>query len=210
MKKIKYNLQNKSVEQKLTDGDVIGLKLANDANAEVQQAGQNLLQKTNDLKLAHELQIKTQKDAVTATEDVHTKETNYNEMMTAAGNKAMEKYPKDTEKWLSLGFVLSADKTTSTGKPGKCLNLAVTTGDLHCCADLGWDKVLNAKNYLLDMNEIDPTVEANWKPCEPKTCTKSSATIINLTSGKRTYFRVTASNASGNGVPSEPVSKMIP
>lgn len=71
---------------------------------------------------------------------------------------------------------------------------------------LSWKKVRGAKSYL-----IERAVDANqlaWTAAT--TSTKTKASVNTMTSGLRYWFRVAAIGSAGQGVWSEPISKIAP
>jgi hypothetical protein len=85
--------------------------------------------------------------------------------------------------------------------------LTTTAGDHDGVIDLSWKKVANAKSYTIQFSPDPPTHES-WT--HASIATASFATIENLTSGKRYWFRVAAVGTMGQSGWSEPATKIAP
>ena len=85
--------------------------------------------------------------------------------------------------------------------------LSATPGDHEGVIDLSWKKVPHAKSYTIQMSPDPPTHES-WT--HAAIATASTATIENLASGKRFWFRVAAVGAMGPSGWSEPATKIAP
>ena len=218
MKKIKLELKEKSVLQKIADGEEIAPQLIADADAQVSAAGTALDAATTVLNTKSTEQKQKEADAIAATVAVGTQETIYDKKMTAASNKIMEIYPDDTEKWKDAGFKLG-EESAPVGKPAKVENLSVTTTETSGDADLSWDGLKKVNGYKIQFMESEaapaalaappPPSESGWKSATPDISTKSKVTVTGLTAGKFTSFRVAAFNAAGTGAWSNPVGRII-
>jgi Fibronectin type III domain len=80
------------------------------------------------------------------------------------------------------------------------LAAAVAEGEM----ELTWDSVNGAKSYLVQFS-TEPGGAANWSLA--MACTKSKATIKNLESGKKYWFKVAALGSAGQGPWSDPATK---
>jgi hypothetical protein len=85
--------------------------------------------------------------------------------------------------------------------------LGTTAGDHDGEIELSWKKVANAKSYTIQFSPDPPTAES-WT--HAAVATASFATIEKLTSGKRYWFRVAAVGAMGQSGWSEPATKIAP
>ena len=110
--------------------------------------------------------------------------------------------------------LLSAGMGVRTGAgsptvPPRVANLAATAADAEGAIDLMWDATLPATrtvSYTIDMSLTSGT--GPWT--HAKTVVKSSATVDNLTSGQRVWFRVAAVGVAGQGAWSDPATKIVP
>lgn len=85
--------------------------------------------------------------------------------------------------------------------------LSATAGDHEGVIELSWKKVPHAKSYTIQMSPDPPTPES-W--AHAAIATASTATIENLMSGKRFWFRVAAIGSMGQSGWSEPATKIAP
>jgi hypothetical protein len=108
----------------------------------------------------------------------------------------------------SAGMTVAASTGGAVGPMPKVEGLTATQGDADGEIDLAWNRIPRGlQNYIIEITE-DATGLAGWKFAQNSR--KSSATVKNLTSGKRYWFRVTAEGAEGPGPASDPVTKVAP
>ena len=105
----------------------------------------------------------------------------------------------------STGFDVRASNTTPVGPLGQLQNLSATVGDHDGELDLDWDNIRGAKGYLMQQS-LDPMTPTSWTSLNQ--ASPSKATIKNLTSGTKYWFRVAATD--GPGPWSNPVAKIAP
>ena len=214
MKKIKLNLDGKSVLQKIADGEAIAPQLIADADAQVVAAGNTLAAATTTLNTKDTEHTQKEADAKAATVALHTQETIYDKAQRAASNKLMEIYPDNEQTWKDAGYQIGEDPGP-VGKPGKVENLSVTLGDVSAEADLSWDPLAKVNGYKIQFMEGEvapaatPPSKSSWKPATPDVSTKSKVTATGLTPGVFTSFQVAAFNAAGTGAWSNPVGRII-
>ena len=218
MKKIKLELKEKSVLQKIADGEEIAPQLIADANAQVQAVGAALDSATTVLNTKSTEQKQKEADAIAATEALNTQETVYDDAMRDASAKVMEIYKGDIQKWKDFGFQIG-EESAPVGIPPKVENLSVTTTETSGNADLHWDSVAKVNGYKIQFLESEaapaalaappPPSESGWKPATPDFSTKSKITATGLTAGKFISFRVAAVNSAGTGAWSNPVGRII-
>jgi hypothetical protein len=96
---------------------------------------------------------------------------------------------------------------TPIGNLGQVLNLSITVGDSDGELDLDWDNVNGASGYLMQRS-FDPVTTTSWVSLDPVTASK--ATVSNLTSGTKYWFRVAATGSAGPGPWSDPATKIAP
>jgi hypothetical protein len=85
--------------------------------------------------------------------------------------------------------------------------LSASVGDRDGEVDLQWDKVSNARSYIIERSE-DPPSEVSWK--HDSVITRSRTTIENLKSGTKYWFRVAAVGSNGQSGWSEPATRIAP
>ena len=114
----------------------------------------------------------------------------------------------DESKILSAGVGVKNVVTSGIGTPLTApTGLSAAAGDHDGEIDLNWDKVKNAKSYVIERS-IDPPTATSW--VYETTSSKSSVTVIGLTSGTRYWFRVAAVLAAGQTGWSDPSTKIAP
>lgn len=209
MTKIKLDLKNKTVSAKLNEATVIAPQLLADANPQIVAIGNALTAMNDELQQKDTFRAQKQDEMMEATGLLNETERKWDNLMRAAAAKVVEIYPENPAKWLGMGFQPSIRKN-STGVPEQVNALGVTFGEGSGIANLNWDKLPNAKSYKIQINEADPMNENDWKFATPDLTTKCKATVVNLTAGKRVWFRVAGFNASGQGIWSSPVNRVIP
>lgn len=214
MKKIKLLLSDKSIQNKIANGEEIAPQLIADANAQVQAVGAALATATATLNTKDTERSQKEADAIAATEALGTQETVYDESMRDASAKVMEIYKGDIQKWKDFGFQIG-EESAPVGKPAKVENLSVTLGDVSGEASLHWDPIAKVKGYKIQMMEGEaapaaaPPSKSSWKPATPDISTKSEITATGLTPGVFTSFQVAAFNSAGTGPWSNPVGRII-
>ncbi len=91
----------------------------------------------------------------------------------------------------------------------KVLDLAVSEGDNPGSLDAMWKPVRGARSYEIQVNTVNPDVEANWS--FKKSTSKSSDTVAGLTSGAKAWVRVRAIGGHDDAGPySDPATKVVP
>lgn len=110
----------------------------------------------------------------------------------------------DPEKILSAGnpFRKAPQPVGLVPAPG---NLRAEVSKLVGPLDLRWGRVLGRMFYEGQMNETDPSVEAEWKPLVSQS--DNTYSVKGLTSGKPYFFRVRAVGAAGPGPWSDPATE---
>jgi hypothetical protein len=108
----------------------------------------------------------------------------------------------------SAGMEVAGTAGAPVGPMPKVEGITATQGDADGEIDLAWNRIPRGlQNYIIELTE-DPTGLAGWKFAQNSR--KSSATVKNLTSGKRYWFRVIAEGAQGPGPASDPATKVAP
>lgn len=114
----------------------------------------------------------------------------------------------DETKILSAGVGIKNVVSSGIGTPLTApTGLSAAEGDHDGEIDLNWDKVKNAKSYVIERS-VDPPTATSWT--YEATSSKSSATVVGLTSGTRYWFRVAAVLAAGQTGWSDPSTKIAP
>jgi Fibronectin type III domain len=112
----------------------------------------------------------------------------------------------DDAKINSAGLDVRAQRSPAgdLAAPG---NLSASAGDHEGEIDLHWDKVGNARSYVVEQS-LDPPSDSTWS--NAAVVVKSQATIEDLTSGRKYWFRIAAVGATGQSGWSNPATKIAP
>jgi hypothetical protein len=86
-------------------------------------------------------------------------------------------------------------------------SLSAATGNHDGEINLSWDKVANAKSYLIEKSP-DPLTDEGW--AHAGVATKASTTINGLTRHTKFWFRVAAVGARGQSGWSDPATRIAP
>jgi len=207
MPRIKLNIRNLSVPDKVARGRQVVTAMTNNANfsnphpplpdvtaslATLEQAHTSLQAAKADVKA----KATAQADADAKASQVLAQLAAYVESIAGGDEKIITSAGLDTKVSRSAPTVLSHPQGLST-----------TVGDHEGVIELSWKKVANAKSYTIQFSLDPPTLES-WD--HATIATASFATIENLTSGKRYWFRVAAVGAMGQSGWSEPATKIAP
>jgi len=207
MPRIKLNLRNLSIPDKVQRGRQIVTAMTNNANfsnphpplAEVTAALASLDQNYALLQAAKadvKAKASTQDDAEGKVDQILAQLAAYVESIAGNDEKVITSAGLTTQASRSAPTVLSPPQ-----------NLSATAGEREGVIDLSWKKVPNAKSYTIQMSPDPPTPES-WT--HGAIATASTRTIENLASGKRFWFRVAAIGAMGQSGWSEPATKIAP
>ena len=85
--------------------------------------------------------------------------------------------------------------------------LSASAGEHEGEINLVWKAVTNARSYTIETSQ-DPATPSSWT--HVGIATSASKLIMNLTSGKRYWFRVAAVSAGGQSGWSEQATKVVP
>jgi hypothetical protein len=210
MPKIKLNLRNLSVPEKISRARQIVTSLT--GNADFTTPHPTLAQ------------VSASIDAL---------ETAYNEAQAArqeakARTSAQNQKEEDTDRILSqlasyIESVSGGDETKIRGagldvrggatSPSVVLSstapaaLEATAGDYDGQINLRWNRVEKAKSYVIEKSS-DPLTNVSWS--QAAVVTKAQASITGLTSGSKYWFRVAAVTTGGQSAWSDPATKIAP
>ena len=213
MSKIKLDLQNKTVDKKVTDGNAISGKMKSDPDAEISTAGDALETETNTLETKNTQRQQAKEAAEGKTIALNTQQDTWDTSMNSAAAKAMEVYPNDPEKWKELGFEEAAKPGGPVIEMTQVENFSLTRGDHTGTVDAHWDKVEGAKSYVLYVSSETPGT-GTWNRLLP--VTKSQATIDAAAEGFANGDRMWAccqavgSGDDNVGPKSDPATVIVP
>jgi Fibronectin type III domain len=145
--------------------------------------------------------------AKTATSVQEQKEEALDQMMTQLGGHIESVSGGDETKILSAGMDVRDTGTPGSDPPSLPQAVALTEGDHAGELDTHWDRVSNARSYVIQLSQ-DPPTQTSWQ--QAKVVARSQATLDGLTSGTRYWVRVAAVNANGQSGWSDPATKIAP
>jgi len=207
MPKIKLNLRNLSIPDKVQKGRQIAAAMTNNANFSNPHPPLPMvtdalatLEQSYALVQAAKADVKAkgsaQDDAEAKVDQILAQLAAYVESIAGNDEKIITSAALTTKASRSAPAFLSPPQ-----------GLSATAGDHEGVIDLSWRKVPNARSYTIEMSPDPPTHES-WT--HATIATASARTIENLASGKRFWFRVAAIGAMGQSGWSEPATKIAP
>ncbi|MGH2564794.1 MAG: fibronectin type III domain-containing protein, partial [Ginsengibacter sp.] len=122
----------------------------------------------------------------------------------ALGNYVLFTSEGDTVAAVSSGFTIAKQPTTSpelVAAANQKLDDGANAGEL----DFSFDKVAYAKSYMYQYTPDPLTENSDW---ESQVGTVRKVSFSNLESGKKYWCRVMAIGINGQGVYSEPISRI--
>lgn len=207
MSRIKLNLRNLSIPDKVQRGRQIISAMTNNANfsnphpplTEI-TAALATLEQNYALMQAAKADVKAK---VTTLDDAEGKVDQTLAQLAAY----VESIAGTDEKIITSAGLATASSRSAPTFLSPPQGLSATVGDHEGVIDLSWKKVPKAKSYTIQMSADPPTPES-WT--HAAIATASTRTIENLASGKRFWFRVAAIGAMGQSGWSEPATKIAP
>ena len=207
MARIRLNLKNLSVTEKIAKGRQIVTAMSNNPSfpnpnpplTEVTASLDALTQAFSMVQAAKSevtTRVVTQDNAEARLDQDLTKLANYVESV--AG--------KDDSLITSAGMETKASPSAPS-IPGVPQAVSANAGEHEGEIDLFWKAVANARSYTIEASN-DPATPSSWT--HVGIATSASKLIANLTSGKRYSFRVAAVSAGGQSGWSEHATKVVP
>jgi hypothetical protein len=210
MPRIKLNIRNLSVPDKVARGRQIVTAMTNNTNFSNPHpplsdviASLSTLEQTHTSLQAAKADVKAR---ATAQDDAEAKVNRILAQLAAyVESIAGSDETIITSAGLETKIARSARSAPSLLSPPT--GLSTTAGDHDGEIDLAWRKVANAKSYTIQFSPDPPSPES-W--AHATITTASFARIEKLTSGKRYWFRVAAVGSMGQSGWSEPATKIAP
>jgi hypothetical protein len=207
MARIRLNLKNLSINDKIAKGRQIVTAMTNNASfpnpnpplTEITTALDELTQAFALVQAAKSeitTRVVTQDKAQVRLDQGLTKLAAYVESV--AG--------KDDTLITSAGMETKASPSAPT-LPSVPQALSASPGEHEGEISLFWKAVPNARSYTIEASQ-DPAAAGSWT--HVGIATSASKLIVNLTSGKRYWFRVAAVSAGGQSGWSEHATKVVP
>lgn len=207
MARIRLNLRNLSVTEKIAKGRQIVTAITNNTSfanpnpplAEVTATLDDLEKAFASVQAARSevaTKMVTQDNAATKLDQTLTQLAGYVESV--AG--------KDDTLITSAGMETKASRSAPT-VPAAPQGLSATAGEHEGEINLTWKPITNSRSYVIE-SSLDPATASSWM--HAGVATAANKTISNLTSGKRYWFRVAAIGAVGQSGWSEHATKVVP
>lgn len=208
MSKIKLNLRNLPVQEKIAKARTIITSITGNANFPTPTPTLLVVTGATDALETSAATVQTTKAKLkTDFSDQAEKEDFLDKIMTQLAAYIESVAGDDETKIHSAGMDTKAAKGPTASLPTLPQALTPTIGDHDGEVDLSWDTVPKAKSYIIEMS-VDPPTQTTWQ--HAGVSTKSRFTVTGLTSGTRYWFRVAAVGAAGQSGWSDPAMKIAP
>jgi len=207
MAKVRLNLKNLSVTDKIAKGRQIVTAMTN--NTSFPNPNPPLAEVTtalDDLTQAFALVQSAKSEVATRVGNQDNAEARVDQALTKLGAYVESVAGKDDTLITGAGMDTKASRSAPT-VPSVPQALSANTGEHEGEINLFWKAVTNARGYAIEASQ-DPATAASWT--HVGIATSASKVITNLTSGKRYWFRVAAVSAGGQSGWSEHATKVVP
>lgn len=208
MGRIKLNLHNLSIPEKIARGQQLVTALTNNTNFPTPHPplGQ-VTTAIGDLETAANAAHAARQEAKARTATQNAREEALDLILTQLVAHVESVAGDDEELIMSAGLDLRGPSAPAAATSGPPPSLTATAGDHDGEIDLSWDTVRSARSYVVQRSP-DPPNETSW--VHATVSTRSATTIQGLTSGTRYWFRVAAVTTSGQTAWSNPAVKVAP
>jgi len=207
MARIKLNLRNLSVTDKIAKGRQIVTAMTNNPSfANPNPPLPDVTTVLDDLEKAFALVQASRSEVTTKTVTQDNAEAKLDQTLTQLAGYVESIAGKDDTIITSAGMETKAAPSASS-VPVAPQGLGATAGEHEGEINLTWKPVANARSYILEFS-LDPATGNSWT--HSGVATAANKTIFNLTSGKRYWFRVAAVGAVGQSGWSEHATKVVP
>jgi hypothetical protein len=207
MARVRLNLRNLSVTDKIAKGRQILAAMAN--NASFPNPSPPLAEVTanvDDLEKAFAAVQAAKSEVTTRVGIQDNAETRVEQALTQLAGYVESVAGKDDVLITSAGMEIKTSRSTATVlSPPE--GLSANAGDHEGQIELFWKGIPNARSYAIEAS-TDPATPNSW--VHVGIATSASKTISNLTTGKRYWFRVAAVGAGGQSGWSEHATKVVP
>lgn len=207
MARVKLNLRNLSVTEKIAKGRQIVGAITNNASFP------NPSPPLTDVSAALDDLDKAFGSVKSARSEVSTRvvvqdnaETRVDQLLTQLAGYVESVAGRDDTLITSAGMETKASRSTPT-IPGEPEALSATAGNHEGVILLAWRPVPNAKSYTIE-SSTDPAQATSW--AHVAIATSATKAINNLKSGTRYWFRVAAVGAGGQSGWSEQATRVAP
>ena len=206
MARIKLNLKNLSVTEKIAKGRQIVTAMTN--NSGFPSPNPPLTEVTSlldDLNQAFSLVQSAKAEVTTRVVNQDKAAARLDQALTQLAGYVESVAGTDNALITSAGMETKASPSTPT-LPSVPQALTASAGEHDGEINLFWKAIPNARSYMIEAT-LDPAA-GSWT--HVAVATSTSKVITNLTSGKRYWFRVAAVSAGGQSGWSEQATKVVP
>ena len=206
MARIKLNLKNLSVTEKIAKGRQIVTAMTN--NSGFPSPNPPLTEVTSlldDLNQAFSLVQSAKAEVTTRVVNQDKAAARLDQALTKLAGYVESVAGTDHALITSAGMETKGSPSTPT-LPGVPQALTASAGEHDGEINLFWKAIPNARSYMIEAT-LDPAA-GSWT--HVAVATSTSKVITNLTSGKRYWFRVAAVSAGGQSGWSEHATKVVP
>ena len=207
MARVRLNLRNLSVTEKVAKGRHILTALNNNTNfPNPHPPLPEVTTIVDDLQKAFESVQAAKSEIATRVATQDNAETKFDQAFTQLAGYVESVAGRDDTLITSAGMETKSSPSAPT-VPNVPQALGAIAGEHEGVIDLFWKAVPNARSYTIE-SSTDPATATSWT--HMGIATSASKSIHNLTSGKRYWFRVAAVGAGGQSGWSEHATKVVP
>lgn len=207
MARVKLNLKNLSVTDKIAKGRRIIAAMTNNASfPNPTPPIPDVTSAVDDLEKAFAAVQAAKSEVATRVGIQDNAHARVDQVLTQLAGYVESVAGKDDTLITSAGMETKSSPS-SPSLPSPPQGLSATAGDHEGQIELSWRPVSNARSYTIEASS-DPATPTSWT--QVAIATSASKTINNLTSGKRYWFRVAAVGAGGQSGWSEHATIVVP
>ena len=207
MARIRLNLRNLTVPEKLAKGRQIITAMTNNATfANPVPALADVTARLDALEKAYGSVQSAKSEVSTRVVSQDNAEVDVDQILTQLAGYVEAVAGRDDTLITSVGMETKASRSTPTS-PGEPQSVGALAGTHEGVILLSWKPVPNAKSYTIE-SSTDPATATSWT--HVAIATSAAKAINNLKSGTRYWFRVAAVGAVGQSGWSEHATKVAP
>jgi len=207
MARIRLNLKNLTVPEKLAKGRQIVTAMTNHASfANPVPALADVTTRLDLLEKAYALVQSAKSEVSTRVVTQDNAEVDVDQILTQLAGFVEAVAGRDDTLITSVGMETKASRSTPTS-PAEPQSVGAVAGTHDGVILLSWKPVPNAKSYTIE-SSTDPATATSWT--HVAIATSAAKAISNLKSGTRYWFRVAAIGAGGQSGWSEHATKVAP
>lgn len=207
MARIKLNLRNLSVTEKIAKGRQIVTAMTNNTSfSNPNPPLPEVVTALDELEKAFASVQAARSEVTTRTTTQSNAATKLDQTLTQLAGYVESIAGKDETLITSAGMETKSARSAPT-VPTAPQGLSAAAGEHEGEINLVWRPIANARSYVIELS-LDPATASSWT--HTGVATAANKTISNLTSGKRYWFRVAAVGAVGQSGWSEHATKVVP